>query len=160
MLRQYRHPIGMRMVELPAGLLDVPGEDPLLAAQRELLEETGLEAGDWSHLSTMHTSPGISSEVIEVYLAQGLRHVGRGDFEPQHEEADMTAHWVRFADLLDAVLERRLTDGPLAVAVLAHAVQVGRHQAMIEDPPRSRSGAGQAEAGAAADEPARHRSDG
>ena len=128
-LRQYRHPIGMRMVELPAGLLDVPGEDPLVAAQRELLEEAGLEAGHWTHLSTMHTSPGISAELIEIYLAQGLRSVpDRGGFEPHHEEADMTAHWVAFDDLVDGVLQRRLTDGPLAVAVLAHAVRVQRHQ--------------------------------
>ena len=128
-LRQYRHPIGRRMVELPAGLLDVPGEDPLVAAQRELLEEAALEAGHWTHLSSMHTSPGISAELIEIYLAQGLRAVpDRGGFEPEHEEADMTAHWVAFDDLLDAVLDRRLTDGPLAVAVLAHAVRVRRHQ--------------------------------
>ncbi|GAA1910920.1 NUDIX hydrolase [Nocardioides marmoribigeumensis] len=128
-LRQYRHPIGRRMVELPAGLLDVPGEDPLVAAQRELLEEAGLEAGHWTHLSSMHTSPGISAELIEVYLAQGLRAVpDRGGFEPEHEEADMTVHWVPFDDLVDAVLERRLTDGPLAVAVLTHVLLDRRHR--------------------------------
>jgi 8-oxo-dGTP pyrophosphatase MutT (NUDIX family) len=158
-LRQYRHPIGVRMVELPAGLLDAPDEDPLVAAQRELLEEAGLEAGHWTHLSSMYTSPGISSERIEIYLAQALRHVpDRGGFELHHEEADMSVHWVRFEDLLDAVLERRLTDGPLAVAVLAHAVRVGRHQAMVEHSPRERSGAGDADPGDAAGEPGgRHR---
>jgi ADP-ribose pyrophosphatase len=159
-LRQYRHPIGMRMVELPAGLLDVPDEDPLVAAQRELREEAGLEAGDWIHLATTHTSPGISAELIEIYLAQGLRSVDRGDFEPQHEEAEMTAHWVPFGELLDAVLERRLTDGPLAVAVLAHAVRVHRNQAIVEHPPRSRSGAGDAEPGDASAEPSGERRDG
>ncbi len=164
-LRQYRHPIGMRMVELPAGLLDSPDEEPLVAAQRELLEEAGLEAGDWKHLSSMHTSPGISSELIEIYLAQGLRPVAdRGGFAPQHEEADMTAHWVPFGDLLDAVLQRRLTDGPLAVAVLAHAVLVSRHQAMAEHTPRDRSGAGPADSvqggGSAAGEPTGERRDG
>jgi 8-oxo-dGTP pyrophosphatase MutT (NUDIX family) len=163
-LRQYRHPIGMRMVELPAGLLDVPGEDPLVAAQRELLEEGGVEAGHWTHLSSMHTSPGISAERIEIYLAQGLRSVpDRGGFEPHHEEADMTVHWVPFPDLLDAVLDRRLTDGPLAVAVLAQAVQVSRRQAVVEAPPRERSGAGDVDAhdaGDAAGEPGRHRRDG
>jgi ADP-ribose pyrophosphatase len=159
-LRQYRHPIGTRMVELPAGLLDVPGEDPLVAAQRELLEEAGLQAGSWIHLSTMYTSPGISSELIEIYLAQGLRHVDRGGFEPAHEEADMTAHWVPFGELVQAVLERRLTDGPLAVAVLAHAVQVHRNQALVEHSPRSRSGAGDAEPGDAAGEPTGERRDG
>jgi ADP-ribose pyrophosphatase len=153
-LKQYRHPIGRRMVELPAGLLDSPDEEPVVAAQRELLEEAGLEAGSWKHLSTMHTSPGISSELIEIFLAQGLRAADRGDFVLAHEEADMTAHWVPFSDLLDAVLDRRLTDGPLAVAVMAHAIFVGRHQAMVEHSPRERSGAGSADdGGAAAGEP-------
>jgi ADP-ribose pyrophosphatase len=160
-LRQYRHPIERRMVELPAGLLDVPGEDPLVAAQRELLEEAGVEAGHWTHLSSMHTSPGISAERIEIYLAQGLRPVpDRGGFEPHHEEADMSVHWVPFADLLDAFLERRLTDGPMAVAVLAHAVRVGRHQAMVDQSPRSRSGAGEADPADSAGEPGRHQRDG
>jgi len=159
-LRQYRHPIGRRMIELPAGLLDVPGEDPLVAAQRELREEAGLEAGHWIHLASMHTSPGISAELIEIYLAQGVRAADRGDFLPQHEEAEMTAHWVPFGDLLEAVLERRLTDGPLAVAVLAHSVRVQRNQDVVEHPPRSRSGAGDAEAGDASPEPEGERRDG
>jgi 8-oxo-dGDP phosphatase len=120
-LRQYRHPSGMRFVELPAGLLDVPGEDPLAAARRELLEEAGLEASDWEHLNTIHNSPGISDERVETYLARGLREADRGGFAPEHEEADMTAHWVPVADLLDAVLARTLTDGPLVIAVLTYA---------------------------------------
>jgi 8-oxo-dGDP phosphatase len=120
-LRQYRHPSGMRFVELPAGLLDVPGEDPLAAARRELLEEGGLEASDWQHLNTIHNSPGISDERVETYLARGLREADRGDFALEHEEADMTVHWVPVADLLDAVLARTLTDGPLVIAVLTYA---------------------------------------
>ena len=120
-LTQYRHPSAMRFVELPAGLLDQPDEDPLVAAQRELLEEAACEAGHWTHLSTMHTSPGISSERIEIFLARGLRHVpDRGGFEPHHEEADMTLHWAALEHLVDAVLERRLTDGPVQVAVLTY----------------------------------------
>jgi 8-oxo-dGDP phosphatase len=120
-LRQYRHPSGIRFVELPAGLLDVPGEDPLAAARRELLEEGGLEASDWQHLNTIHNSPGISDERVETYLARGLREADRGDFALEHEEADMTVHWVPVADLLDAVLARTLTDGPLVIAVLTYA---------------------------------------
>jgi 8-oxo-dGTP pyrophosphatase MutT (NUDIX family) len=121
-LRQYRHPSGMRFVELPAGLLDVPGEDPLLAARRELLEEGAVEAADWQHLNTIHNSPGISDERIEIYLARGLSGVpDRGGFQLEHEEADMTLHWVPVADLLDGVLRRTLTDGPLVTAVLTYA---------------------------------------
>jgi ADP-ribose pyrophosphatase len=123
-LRQYRHPNETRFVELPAGLLDKPGEDPVVAARRELLEEAGVEAGDWLHLNTLHQSPGIMSERIEIYLARDLREVpDRAGFEPEHEEADMTLHRVPVDDLVDGVLARRLTDGPLATAVLTYVVR-------------------------------------
>ena len=58
MIHQYRHAVGRRLWELPAGLLDVKGEDPLAAAQRELAEETGLEATEWSVLVDVTPSPG------------------------------------------------------------------------------------------------------
>lgn len=125
-LRQYRHPSGVRFVELPAGLLDEPGEDPVEAARRELIEEAGVTAEDWKHLNTIRNSPGISDERVEVYLARGLSPVpGRGGFVPEHEEANMTVHWVPFTDLLEAVLGRRVTDGPLLTAVLTYAVLNG-----------------------------------
>jgi ADP-ribose pyrophosphatase len=125
-LRQYRHPCAMRFVELPAGLLDVPDEDPLPAARRELLEEGAVEAADWRHLNTIYNSPGISSERIEIYLARQLTHVpDRGGFELAHEEADMTLHWVPVSELLAGVLARTLTDGPLVTAVLTYAVTRG-----------------------------------
>ncbi len=122
-LRQYRHPARMRFVEFPAGLLDKPGEDPLVAARRELLEEGALEAEEWTHLNTVHNSPGISDERIEIYLARGLREVpDRGGFLLEHEEADMTLHWVPVAELLEAALARRLTDGPVLIALLTYAL--------------------------------------
>lgn len=122
-LRQYRHPAQRRFVELPAGLLDVPGEDPLVAARRELLEEAALEADDWVHLGSIHTSPGITAEGITMYLARGLRHVpDRGGFEPTHEEADMTAHWVAVDELVEAIAEKRLRNGPLVTAVLTYVL--------------------------------------
>ncbi len=124
-LKQYRHPTLMRFVELPAGLLDQPGEDPEEAARRELLEEAALEAEHWRLLSTIHTSPGVSAERIEIFLATGLTAVpDRGGFELHHEEADMTAHWAPLSDLLAGVLDRTLTDGPLVTAVLAYEVMV------------------------------------
>jgi ADP-ribose pyrophosphatase len=122
-LRQYRHPSGIRFVELPAGLLDKPGEDPVEAARRELAEEAAVAAEEWTHLNTIHNEPGISDERLEVYLARGLSHVPeRGGFVPEHEEADMSVHWVPFDELLQAVLDRRVTDGPLLTAVLTYAV--------------------------------------
>jgi 8-oxo-dGTP pyrophosphatase MutT (NUDIX family) len=125
-LRQYRHPSNLRFVELPAGLLDVPGEDPVVAARRELLEEAGLEAAEWTPLNTLYPSPGISAERIDVYLARGLSEApDRGGFQPAHEEADMTTHWMPMADLVAGVLERRLTDGPLALAVVTYELTRG-----------------------------------
>ena len=122
-LHQYRHAASTRFVELPAGLLDVPGEDPLVAARRELLEEGAVEAEEWTLLSSLWATPGLSEERVHTYLARGLRHrPDRGGFEPEHEEADMTAHWVPVDELLDGVLSGRLTDTPLVVAVLRYAV--------------------------------------
>ena len=123
-LQQYRHPLRTRFVELPAGLLDVEGEDPLVAGQRELREEALLVAQTWSHLVTTHPSPGLSSERIEIYLAQDLSAApDRGGFELVHEEADMTTSWVPLQSLVDGVLTGELTDGPLQLAVLTYTAQ-------------------------------------
>lgn len=132
-VRQYRHPVGHRLVELPAGLLDVTGEDPQVAAERELREEAQLVAEEWTHLLSTYSSPGLSSEQIHVYLARGLGEApDRGaDFELHHEEADMTSEWVPVADLLDGFMAGRLANGPLGHAVLTYVM--GGHAA---DPSR------------------------
>ncbi|NUP28406.1 MAG: NUDIX hydrolase, partial [Nocardia sp.] len=87
LIRQYRHPLGERLLELPAGLIDIAGEDPLAAARRELAEETGLAARDWSVLVDVALSPGFTDEALRVYLARGLSETDRPD--PEHEEADL-----------------------------------------------------------------------
>jgi 8-oxo-dGDP phosphatase len=117
-LWQYRHAVGRRLVQLPAGLLDVDGEEPAEVARRELVEEAGYEADEWVHLTSAYSSPGIIAELSHYYLARGLRQVGRGDFEPEHEEADMQTGWVPFDEVHAAVLAGRLTDAHLALAVL------------------------------------------
>ncbi|WP_028652026.1 NUDIX domain-containing protein [Nocardioides halotolerans] len=128
-LRQYRHPARMRMLELPAGLLDVDGEEPRSAAERELLEEAGLEAADWAPLTSAYSSPGITTERIHYFLARGLREGDRGDFTPAHEEADMETLWVPFDDLLAACLDGRVSDAPVIIAVLTARQRglVGNH---------------------------------
>lgn len=118
LLRQYRHPTQRRLVELPAGLLDVEGEDPEVAARRELVEEAGLEAAEWVRLGSTYSSPGISTEVMHLFLARDLTEVDRGDFTPEHEEAEMEVFWAPFADLHRAVLEGRVADAPLVLSVL------------------------------------------
>jgi ADP-ribose pyrophosphatase len=120
-IHQYRHPVQMRLVELPAGKLDQAGEYPLVAAQRELHEEVGLHAREWTHLMTTYASPGITAETHALYLARGLEDLDR-DFDLHHEEAELVVDRVPFADLLDAVLDGRVADAPLATAVLAYEV--------------------------------------
>ena len=116
-LWQYRHPAQQRFVELPAGLLDADGESPEATARRELREEAGLAAEEWTSLGTTWSSPGISSEVMHFFLARGLSDV-TSDFERTHEEADMSGDWVPLDDLRVAVLDGRVGDGPLVQAVL------------------------------------------
>src|SRR3546814_637392 len=92
-LKQYRHPAQTRFVELPAGICDHEGEDPLDVAIRELREEAELEATEWHHLLSVWASPGVSEERHHFYLARGLTRTDRGDFLLEHEEADMETLW-------------------------------------------------------------------
>lgn len=119
LVSQYRHPVGHRLLEIPAGLLDVPGEPYSAAAARELYEEGHVRAADWRVLVDLFTSPGMTTESTRVYLARGLsavdgeRHVG------VHEEADMPVIWAPLADLVEAVLAGRLHNPLVAAGVLA-----------------------------------------
>jgi len=117
-LRQYRHPVRQRMIELPAGLLDVAGEEPQATAERELLEEAGLRARTWTSLGWSYSSPGISAEVVHYFLARDLETADRGDFVAAHEEADMEVVWVPFDELLAATRDGRVHDAPVIIAVL------------------------------------------
>lgn len=126
-IRQYRHPAQARLVELPAGVCDHPGEDPEQVARRELREEVALEAERWTHLLSTYSSPGYSAEKIHYFLAEGLSATDRGDFVLRHEEADLEEVWVPFAELVDAVLSGEVADGPVVQAVLA--LQVRRDRA-------------------------------
>jgi len=123
LIKQYRHPIGMRDWELPAGLLDISGELPVLAAQRELAEEADLVADDWSLLSEFAASPGGSNEVIRVYLARGVSATEEV-FERTDEEAGIEVRWVPLDEVVEGVLSRRLQNSILMIAVLtAHAAR-------------------------------------
>jgi 8-oxo-dGTP pyrophosphatase MutT (NUDIX family) len=130
LIRQYRHPVRMRELELPAGLLDVEGEDPLAAAKRELAEEADLQASEWALLTDFFTSPGSNSEAIRVYLARGLGATPA--FERTAEEADLELHWVTLDDAVDAVLERRIGNGIACIALLAANALRGRGWAGLD----------------------------
>jgi len=117
LIRQYRHPVRMRELELPAGLLDVAGEGPCIAAQRELAEEVDLQAAEWAQLTDFFTSPGSNSEAIRVFLARGLSATPA--FGRTAEEEDLELHWVNLDDAVDAVLEGRIGNGIACIALLA-----------------------------------------
>jgi 8-oxo-dGDP phosphatase len=121
-LRQYRHTNGQDFIELPAGLRDAGDEPPVETAKRELREEAELAASSWQQLMATYASAGITTEVHEIFLARGLSHASRGDFEMHAEEAEMEVFWVPMADLLDAALDGRVRQGPLVQAVLAYDV--------------------------------------
>ncbi|MEV8536802.1 NUDIX hydrolase [Streptomyces sp. NPDC051211] len=118
-LRQYRHPVRHKLWELPAGLLDVPGENPLRAAQRELYEEAHVKAGDWRVLADFFPSPGGSDEAVRIFLARDLADAEGERFEVSEEEADMELARVPLAELVRGVLAGEIGNAGLVTGVLA-----------------------------------------
>jgi 8-oxo-dGTP pyrophosphatase MutT (NUDIX family) len=122
LLRQYRHPVGRHLWELPAGLRDEDGEPPLETAKRELAEEALLAAERWSLLTTTYSTPGFCDEAVLVYLAEGLTDVERPEgFTVEHEEADMTVERVPLADAVQRVFDGDIRNASAVVGLLAAA---------------------------------------
>ncbi|MFL5996804.1 MAG: NUDIX domain-containing protein [Streptomyces sp.] len=119
LIRQYRHPVRQKLWEIPAGLLDVPGENPLHAAQRELYEEAHVKAEDWRVLTDVYTSPGGCDEAIRIFLARGLSEADGERFEVEHEEIDLEYARVPVAELVRGVLAGELHNNCLVVGVLS-----------------------------------------
>jgi 8-oxo-dGDP phosphatase len=117
LIYQYRHPVGRRLWELPAGLLDVGGEPPHLSAARELEEEAGLRARDWGVLVDVISAAGFSDECVRIYLASGLTNVGRP--EAHDEEADLTLKWFPLADAVEMVLSGEIVNSLAVAGILA-----------------------------------------
>jgi ADP-ribose pyrophosphatase len=125
MERQFRYPLRREFIELPAGKID-QGEDILVTAQRELLEETGYVASEWIHLTTAWPCIGYADERMEYFLARGLTHVGRklddGEFLEVFELSLQDAlEWIRQGKINDSKtilglfwLEKRLNEGWVA----------------------------------------------
>ena len=126
MLHQYRHPVRRRLWELPAGLLDLAGEDPAETAKRELAEEAGLAATEWSVMLDVVPSPGFSDESVRVYLARGLTDVGRPDLGSDDEENDMSTRWMSLPVAVRMVLAGTIVNAVSVAGILAvQAVGVG-----------------------------------
>nr|WP_255513515.1 NUDIX hydrolase [Homoserinibacter sp. GY 40078] len=118
LINQYRHPIRTRDWELPAGLLDIPGEEPLAAAQRELAEEADLVAGEWREIMRFATSPGGSDETITIFEARDLAATPEV-YARTEEEAELLLRWVPLDEAVEAALAGRIRNSILLIAVLA-----------------------------------------
>ncbi|MDN5570724.1 MAG: NUDIX hydrolase [Propionibacteriaceae bacterium] len=132
-VRQFRHPVGFRLVEPPAGLLDASGESWLAGAERELAEEAELMASDWRVLVDQFNSPGCCQESLRIYLARGLSPTPRPDgFVVEHEEADMEVGLVGLDDLVDAIYAGRVQNPTMVAGALATfaALRTGRLDAL------------------------------
>lgn len=124
LVHQYRHPMGRRLWELPAGLIDHDGEDPLGTAKRELVEEAGVEAAEWSVLVDVAASPGFTDEVLRVYLATGLSDTDR--VHMGEEEADLEVHRVPLAEAVRMVMAGEVVNAAAVSGILAaHAAYAG-----------------------------------
>ncbi len=119
LVEQYRHPMMSRMWEAPAGLRDIDGEPALVTAQRELAEEAGLQAEQWTPLLELALTPGGSDEIISVFLAEDLSACEVADFVPEGEEAEIVVGRFPLQDVIEAVLAGRIRNATLACAVLA-----------------------------------------
>ncbi len=120
LLRQYRHPVSGELWELPAGLLDAPGEDALDCARRELFEEAHLRAGRWNVLVDVFSSPGMSGEAYRLYVARDLDLVPEGErHQAVHEERQMPLRWLPLEDAVDAVMAGEIHNAMAALGLLA-----------------------------------------
>jgi 8-oxo-dGDP phosphatase len=134
LIRQYRHPAGQYLWELPAGLCDKPGEPPLGAAQRELAEEAQLRAAAWRTLADLRPSPGISTEVCRVYRAEQLDAGDQAGGRPD-EESEQRSRWVPLPQAVSEVLAGRITNGLAVAGLLAAAAGLDADQTRPADVP-------------------------
>lgn len=116
LIRQYRHPIRRRDWEIPAGLLDIAGEDPAAAAARELGEEADLAASEWHTLADMYSSPGGSDEALRIYLARGLSPLPA--YEREAEELGIVPRWTPLDEAVEAVLSGRIANATACLGIL------------------------------------------
>ena len=119
--RQYRYPLGRVILEIPAGKLDAPDEDRLSAIRRELREETGYTADEWTEIGDFHPAPAYSDEYITMYLARGL-HQGERHLD---EDEFLDVYTVPLKDLVDEVMSGRISDAKTQVAILKAARILG-----------------------------------
>jgi len=116
LLRQFRHAANGWLWELPAGKID-NREPPLQTAQRELEEEAGYQASQWSSLGDLVSSPGVFTEVIHLFLATGLRHVGA----KLEEHEVLEVHWKPLDEAVRMACSGEIRDGKSLVGIFRAA---------------------------------------
>ena len=119
--RQYRYPLDRVILEIPAGKLDAPDEDRLSAIQRELREETGYSADEWTELGDFHPAPAYSDEYITMYLARGL-HKGAQDLDA---DEFLDVYTVPLKELVEDVMAGKISDAKTQVCILKAARILG-----------------------------------
>src|SRR4029453_7935131 len=127
LIRQYRHPVGRHMWELPAGLVDLAGEAPQACAVRELAEEADLRAAHWEPLIEIYTSPGHPDDFMRIFLARELSPVPEGDRHArEHEEAERMVARLDLARGGAMVFAGGMVNGPCPPGLLAAAAHLRR----------------------------------
>ena len=122
LIEQYRHAVGERLWELPAGLRDVEGEEPARTAARELAEEADLHAARFDLLVDLHTSPGFSAETVRIFLARELTPVPEDErHERTDEEADIRIVWRDLDEAVAMVLRGEITNAAAVGGLLSAA---------------------------------------
>lgn len=136
-IRQYRQPVGAYLIEVPAGLLDNAEEDPVVAAQRELLEEANCIAGKWSVLADFFTSPGSTSEAVRIYLAEDVKKTESRVIELDDEESEIEIKWVKLDEAIGYIENGQWQSPTLVLSVLAYRASLNSRAANSEWPARS-----------------------
>jgi len=132
LIQQYRHPVRSFEWELPAGLLDVPGEPGVEAAARELAEEADLTAGQWHLMNEYFSSPGGLNEAQRIFLARDLSDVPETErFEREGEELGMPTRWVDLDLAVQAILAGRMRNAAAVIGLLSAYVNRGQGWSML-----------------------------
>lgn len=124
LVEQYRHPVGARLLELPAGTLDVEGESALAAAQRELIEEGDVAAASWEEMLEMSSTPGYSTERWQLYRATDLSPVPHDERAERHaEEADLEQWWMPLHEAVQAIFDGRISNALAIAGIMSEVVR-------------------------------------